>query len=42
MHLAPAMEFDEYCVQDQMQFHNLDVVPSWPEQFYTKPEHMVV
>jgi len=39
---APAIEFDEYCVEDQMQFHNLDAVPSWPEQLYMKPEQMVV
>jgi hypothetical protein len=25
---APAIEFDEYFVQDQMQFHNLGAVPS--------------
>jgi len=31
---GPTMEFDKYCVEveDQLQCHNSDTVPSWPEQ----------
>lgn len=31
---APTMEFDQYCVEDQLQCHNPDAVLSLPEHLY--------
>jgi len=39
---APSMELDQYCVEDQLQYHNPDAVLSLPEQFYMEHEQMVV